>query len=256
VSRKLLDEYMISLLPENVTVRKNCRYLSHQRTGEGISVKLRAKETIETIKCRLLVGADGASSRVRRNLYNDFSKRRKYLAIQGEYKRLSNINHYAVFFDREITDFYSWLIPKDESIIIGGAFLEKDKPRLKFEKLITKLRSEYYYFGAELKISACYIIRPRLQDIKIGENNIALIGEAAGFISPSSSEGISYAYRSALALTKSLDEMDDVWLRRYRQNTFKLRVNILLKIIKSFFMYNYFLRNIIFKTRIGSLRSV
>lgn len=253
VNRKLLDEYTLKLLPSNVTVKNDCRYIKHTVKDDEIYVIVESGKLIEEYRCKILVGADGAHSKVRKELYDDFRSIRKYLAIQGAYKKVTPINHYAVFFDRKITDFYSWLIPKDDLVLIGGAFLENEKPRLKYEMLIKAVRDKKYEIGELIKINACYLLRPRLRDIKLGNCGTALIGEAAGFISPSSSEGLSYAYRSASALAKALDKNDFEWQRRYWYNTNKLRVNICIKIFKSIFMHNHFIRNLIFKFKIGSL---
>ena len=256
VNRKLLDEYTVRQLPSNVTVKKNCRYIKHTIEGNEISVIVESGELTEAYRCKILVGADGANSRVRRELFDDFGSIRKYLAIQGAYRKASPINHYAVFFDRKITDFYSWLIPKDDLVLVGGAFRENEKPRLKFDMLITAVRNKKYEIGELVRINACYLLRPRLRDIKLGKSGTALIGEAAGFISPSSSEGLSYAYRSARALAKALDENDDDWQRRYRRNTSLLKANICIKILKSKFMYNHIIRNLIFILKIGSLERI
>jgi len=119
--------------------------------------------------------------------------------------------------------------------------------------LIRAVRNKKYEIGELIRINACYLLRPRLRDIKLGKCGTALIGEAAGFICPSSSEGLSYAYRSASALAKALDKNDFYWQRRYRHNTNKLKANICIKIFKSIFMYNHIIRNLIFKLKIGSL---
>jgi len=256
INRKAFDEFLISLLPPNVTLKTNCLYVNHKYEEDIISVTIKAGDVTQEERCRILVGADGAYSRVRGNVFDDFSLIRKYLAIQGEYKRLSPINHYAVFFDRTITDFYSWLIPKEDTVLVGGAFLEREKPRLKYAKLLSAVKGNKYQIGELIKVSACFLLRPRLKDIKIGKENVALIGESAGFISPSSSEGLSYAYNSASALAKALSEIDKEWLNRYRNYTRKLKLNIFFKIIKSAIMYNHFLRNLIFKTNIGSLKNI
>lgn len=61
-----------------------------------------------------------------------------------------------------------------------------------------------------------YIYRPRrVSQLFAGRDNIALIGEAAGAISPSSAEGFSYAFKSALYLAESLEEGIEGFLKRY-----------------------------------------
>jgi flavin-dependent dehydrogenase len=253
IDRKLLDGFIISKLPANVTFKPGCYYSHHNQDEKNISVFVKENGELKEYTCKLLVGADGANSAVRKNIYNDFGKIRKYLAIQGQYELDSKINHYCVFFDRKITDFYSWLIPKDETLYIGGAFDQKNNPRQRYDQLIEAVRSKGYVFGNIKKLDSCFLLRPRLRDVKTGKGSVVLIGEAGGFISPSSSEGFSYAYRSAAALARVINERGSFDIKRYKRSVMSLKFNILIKNAKSIFMYNYHLRNLIFKLKIGSV---
>jgi flavin-dependent dehydrogenase len=71
---------------------------------------------------------------------------------------------------------------------------------------------------------------------------VALIGEAAGWISPSSAEGLSYALKSALLLAESLRPGLLGFEKRYEEKTRPLRRNLFLKTIKSRFLFNPHLR--------------
>lgn len=255
VNRKALDNYLVSLLPNNVELFMGYQYISHIEKDGFIFVILKKGEQLFEYKCKFLVGADGAKSRVRKNLFNDFKNVRKYLTIQGEYEKIESINHFAVFFDETLSDFYSWLIPKDNMILIGGAFSDDSKPRKKYDKLVSNVQKCGYMFGKEKSINSCYIIRPRLKDIMLGNKNIILIGEAAGFISPSSSEGLSYAYRSASDLAMVIEKDRDNVIKGYARKVTKIKANIMIKNIKSLFLYNSALRNLIFSLKIGTINN-
>lgn len=252
IKRKEFDEYMAGMLPPEVTVLHGALYVGHETRGDSVSVKVDRDGAIEEYSCRILVGADGAWSRVREQVWHDFRKLRKYLAIQGEYSSVEAINHYAVFFDRSITDFYCWLIPKDRTVLVGGAFRSGAGARASYEALLARVR-DLYLLGEELSLDAHFLIRPRLGDLRIGAGKVFLIGEAAGFISPSSSEGLSYAYKSAMALSDAIRESPGNALRAYRKKTMGLRLNIVLKNLKSLGMYGFLLRNLAFRSGIGSL---
>ncbi len=80
-----------------------------------------------------------------------------------------------------------------------------------------------------------------------------LIGEAAGWISPTSAEGISYSFRSALALAKSLEKNPEKCLLDYTRKTKELRLNIFTKKLKAPFMYHPVIRKIVMKSGITSM---
>ena len=253
VNRGRLDRYTLELLPATVERRTGCLYRGHRETGGRLVVSVRSGETDEELECRVLVGADGAQSRVRQSIYGDFSRLRRYLAIQGSYRLRQPIRHYAVFFDRRLTDFYSWLIPKDDTVLVGGAFSLEGRPRARFDALVEAVKAGGYGLGERIKLEACLLLRPRLRDLKTGKSGVALIGEAAGFISPSSSEGLSYAYESARLLAQAWDHDPGRWLERYRRSCARLRLNISFKNLKGLFMYSHALRNLIFRTGLGGL---
>jgi len=62
-----------------------------------------------------------------------------------------------------------------------------------------------------------------------GKDRIAFIGEAAGWISPSSAEGISYAFKSAGALAEALLAAPSDFEKCYRRKTRHLRWNFFSK---------------------------
>lgn len=83
-----------------------------------------------------------------------------------------------------------------------------------------------------------------------------LIGEAAGFISASSFEGISSAIRSGSALADAFRNVKNTSkiTRSYRKKTFSLRCKLFLKIWKRWFMYTPWVRSLIMRSGIESIR--
>ena len=82
------------------------------------------------------------------------------------------------------------------------------------------------------------------------------MGEAAGFISPSSFEGISSALKSGEALAEALiSQGDEAQIARaYGRKTLKLRMKLMLKTKKRWFMYTPWVRRIILKSGVGSIK--
>ena len=109
-------------------------------------------------------------------------------------------------------------------------------------------------------------MRPRaFGSVQTGRNRIFLIGEAAGLISPSSSEGISFALRSGEALAKAMKGFSikegkeslaiaALIRRRYEDRIMPLELSIMLKSAKAIPMYNRFLRGFIFMTGLTAVK--
>ncbi len=254
IDREKFDALLVSLLPPSVDIRCGWFFKSFERTGTSIRLRLKhnGKEYIEETK--LLVGADGAFSPVRRMLAPQIHQE-KYLAIQEWFKVPKNLPYFSVIFDRTLTDFYAWTIPKEEYLLVGAALSPQGKPREKFNLLKEKLLRYGFELKEPVKRGAALIIRPRSPaQIYPGEGNIVLLGEAAGWISPTSAEGLSYALRSALALAQSLRENPRDCLQAYSRRSGKLKLNIVAKNFKAPFMYQPFLRRIVMGSGITAMK--
>ena len=109
-------------------------------------------------------------------------------------------------------------------------------------------------FGKTVFREGALILRPVKQNQLVsGKKGIALLGEAAGWISPSSAEGLSYAFKSALMLADALRSTPDGFEKRYHEKTRQLRKNIFRKNLKSIFIFNPILRKWIMKTGLQSI---
>jgi flavin-dependent dehydrogenase len=131
----------------------------------------------------------------------------------------------------------------------------KENPVEKFTGLKTKLRAYGMNFGKTVFREGALILRPVKQNQLItGKKGIALLGEAGGWISPSSAEGLSYAFRSALMLADALRGSPDGFEKRYHEKTRRLRKNIFLKNLKSIVIFNPVLRKMIMGTGLQSIK--
>ncbi|MDY6169979.1 MAG: colicin M resistance lipid reductase CbrA, partial [Escherichia coli] len=158
---------------------------------------------------------------------------RKYVAIQQWFAEKHPVPFYSCIFDNAITDCYSWSISKDGYFIFGGAYPMKDG-QTRFTTLKEKMSAFQFQFGKAVKSEKCTVLFPsRWQDFVCGKDNAFLIGEAAGFISASSLEGISYALDSAEILRSVLLKQPEKLNTAYRHATRKLRLKLFGKIVKS-----------------------
>ena len=255
INREGFDKWLASLVPSEVNIIYNCLYKSFEIAEDGIIVNFIQNGKVYKEKARILVGADGAFSRVRKQGFERLQAPDLYISIQEYFKTEYNLNYYGAIFDREITDFYSWTIPKNGYLILGSALKRNDNVHKRFELLKEKMRKQGFELEYKVKTEATHICRPlNTNQIRLGNDKIALIGEAAGFISPSSAEGLSYAFRSALELAKAIKEDFSKFHTLYSSNTKSLLWNIRMKNMKVPAMYNKYLRNIIMKAGVLSVK--
>ena len=255
VDREKFDRWLVSLVPENVDKEFDCIYKSHNHIDDYIEVTLNKSGEECKVNTKILIGADGAISRVRMETFTSHDMPEKYVSIQKWYHTDMLYPHYTSIFDKEITDFYSWIIQKDNNLFVGTAVPEKYDANQKFDLLISKLNEHGFQLNKLIKSEGTLIMRTRkLKQINIAKGNVALIGEAAGFISPSSAEGISYGFKSASMLADCLNKSLYSYHKEYSRKTFKLKINILIKNMKVMIMYSQYLRWLVMKTRILSMK--
>lgn len=254
IDRNEFDKWLQSIIPSSADILKGCVFKSFEEKEDHVIVKYNCEGKDYEEKTRLLVGADGAFSKVRRQGFSDRPVPELYISIQEWFEAKESQNYYGAIFDQEITDFYSWTIPKENHLILGTALKPGYDVHARFELLKRKLGKYGYDFGNSIRKNGAYLARPqKMNQICTGKNRVALVGEAAGYISPSSAEGFSYAFRSSLALAETLETGIEGYDERYRKNLNPLNRNIVVKNLKSPAMYNSFLRKCIMKSGILSV---
>lgn len=198
-----------------------------------------------------LVGADGAGGMVRRSCFPGRSILH-YTAIQ-QWFTLEGDPLYACVFHRPTSESCSWLFCKDGKLAFGGAFAPQGG-RAAFETQKRILQEQYGFSMAHpLRTEACMVYRPRKKrDLCLCADAVYLLGEAAGLISPSSFEGISYALRSGCMLAKAALAGGDVG-RSYRRAAGSLCREVLSRRLKRPFMYWPKLRGLVLRSGLQAL---
>jgi len=255
IDRERYDRWLVSLCEDRCEQLFSTRYRGAVKNSGKYVVKLLQNSTYLEISCDIIVGADGANSKVKKELISKQKHEpKRYISIQEWFPNNKNVNQFVAMFDNEISDFYSWIIPKDDVIIFGSA-VEEGKSAQKYHDLQKeRLKAYGYDLDNVIKREGCHLLRPMSsRDVCLGEASVALIGEAAGFISPTSAEGISYAMLSGGELAKAMVEDRENFLKLYEKNVRYLKKNIDSKMRKYPMMYNQTLRKIIFTLGIGSI---
>lgn len=254
MDRLRFDRWLLSMVPGSVDIRLGCRLHTYEAQGDRFRLVFGRDGSQFTEAARIVVGADGAGSRVRALLGLKGPAPKRYFAIQEWVEADDRLPYFSSIFDPEITDYYCWTIPKDNHLVIGAALAPRDRTTERFDLLKTKLRHWGIEFGKTVWREGTYLLRPEsVRQVSTGSRGIALIGEAAGWISPSSAEGLSYAFRSAQILAEVLHAGPENFERRYHRATLSMRRNILFKSLKSRVVFNPTLRGVVMRLGLQSM---
>ena len=181
-------------------------------------------------------------------------RRSAYFAIQEWVEADTGLPYFSAIFDPHITDYYCWTIPKNGCLVVGAALHPQNEAAGKFELLKEKLKAYGFRLGKTVRREGAFLLRSvNLRQLSTGTRRIALLGEAGGWISPSSAEGLSYAFHSALALAEALKAGPENFEKRYSRQMRPLRWILLLKNWKSRLIFNPKLRSLAMRSGLRSM---
>jgi geranylgeranyl reductase len=141
--------------------------------------------------------------------------------------------HFATVFRAAWTPFFGWRIPKSaQECEIGAAF--PPETRGSAQERLAPLFAHFAAMGIDarpIEYRGCRLTRPTaMRDIWLGQGQVLACGEAAGLVSPSSGDGISFALASgkaaALALTGAPSSVQQAYRRALAPELAELRRNI------------------------------
>lgn len=251
MKRDAFDAWLRSLMGKQITyINGRCVKL----TDEGKYFRIRLSDGTEYTADKL-VGADGASSIVRRTFFPK-EKCRRYTAIQQKFRAEHENPFYSCIYDSKTSPACSWILFKDGVMTFGGAFATKNS-RKAFEAQKKRLIAGGFIsekaLSMPIETEACEVLCPTFRRCCTGNDRIFLIGEAAGLISASSFEGISYALLSGEALARAIVHPHPAKI--YRALTAKLRLKAKEKSIKRDILASDFLRSLIMRSGITSMKN-
>jgi len=209
VERAGFDDWLVSLLPSSVEVVGSCALTGFRQDADGVDVDYRTGDELATLRCANLVGADGARSAVRRALGAGATS--TYVTLQDFVELTGDIEPYFdCIYMRSLGDEfgYGYIVPKGGHALVGSVFYPKTKrPWEKADRLLEVLRAAMPQLGESTKREACAALYLRANaDVVPGAGRVLLAGEAGGFMSPSSGEGISYALRSGIEAGRAIGD--------------------------------------------------
>jgi len=184
----------------------------------------------QTLNVDLIIGADGANSRVAKamdaGLYNFAIAFQERIKISDEKMKFYEEMAEMYVGDDVSPDFYAWVFPKYDHVGVGTGTVSNRPDIKKYQKGIRDRAGDKISGGKIIKVEAHPIpehYRPRRV-----QGRMALVGDAAGYVTKCSGEGIYFAAKSgrmaAEAIVKLMEngsrlptqsEIEKTYIRKY-----------------------------------------
>lgn len=195
-------------IPRNNTDPYTIHYVDHTEGGaQGIA---------KTLKVDLIIGADGANSRIAKEIdagdYNYAIAFQERIRLPQE--QMAYYNDLAEMYvgDDVSTDFYAWVFPKYDHVAVGTGTMQVNKASIKQLQAGIRARAARKLVGGQIiKVEAHPIPEhPRPRRV-VGR--VALVGDAAGYVTKSSGEGIYFAAKSGRMCAETIVEVSNGGIR-------------------------------------------
>ncbi|WP_051450718.1 NAD(P)/FAD-dependent oxidoreductase [Actinospica robiniae] len=217
VPRLEFDEHLFrAALASGAEDLSGTRYLGMADVGEhGRIVELRdAAGARRRVRARLVIGADGAYSAVRKDLVGEDRTSRKFVGVAmrayAESQGFDDGPSMLFEFSPDLLPSYGWIFPVGEGTVNIGVGLPiaqlRDRGvdlRMLLGQFADRLRERGVALG-ELRQERGHQLPGVMGMPQLAFGRAALIGDAASMINPVSGEGIAYAMTSARRLVDAL----------------------------------------------------
>ena len=219
-----LDNRILNLAKDlDVDVFEGYSFVSFEKDSDNkLVVEIKNGDNITKLGAKILVGADGANSRVRKQLnVNTNSDWHKAIAIRAY---IDSPNYLEIFKDRTLMfeinvsaeKGYAWAFPSKGNLLnigIGVPLNIFKKEKLDINVLLQDFITQLTNRGVvveNIRDEKSYLLpfassRPKFKN----DINVALIGDASSMINPMSGEGIFYGMEAGYLLAKNTYNLID-----------------------------------------------
>ena len=219
-----LDNRILNLAKDlDVDVFEGYSFVSFEKDSDNkLVVEIKNGDNITKLGAKILVGADGANSRVRKQLnVNTNSDWHKAIAIRAY---IDSPNYLEIFKERTLMfeinvsaeKGYAWAFPSKGKLLnigIGVPLNIFKKEKLDINVLLQDFITQLTNRGVvveNIRDEKSYLLpfassRPKFKN----DINVALIGDASSMINPMSGEGIFYGMEAGYLLAKNTYNLID-----------------------------------------------
>lgn len=221
IPRLDLDNRILNLAKEEeVETFEGYRFSNFFINEDSVSVEIENEEKEKYIlDAKLLVGADGANSRVRKSLnLKQNSDWNKAIAIRAY---IDSPNYLEIFKERTLMfeinvsaiKGYAWAFPSKGNLLNIGigvplSVFKKEKMDIKnlLDQFVKTLESRGVIVE-NLRMEKSFMLPFASSRPKLAHNRVALIGDAGSMINPMSGEGIFYGMEAGFLLANETHQL-------------------------------------------------
>lgn len=185
-------------------IHLGCRFTGLQRDGDRTVAVFaqRDRDRTQHVPARVIVGADGAHSRVARAIGHRPRPAVTVLQARVPLPPEADPGVSQVWFDREATPFFFWLIPESNaSAAVGLVDASPRQARVKLDRFLRQRGLEpLEYQGARIPL---YRLRPAPHG-RFGHAEVLLVGDAAGQVKATTVGGTVTGLWGAAAAARAI----------------------------------------------------
>lgn len=212
VDRGVFDPWLRERAVASGVTRVTAKFKRIERRHDGgVDVQFETKNgATQTVRVKVVVGADGAASRVREQAFSHQERMRHVFAyheiVRSPEDKTEDFDpgRCDVYYQGKVSpDFYGWVFPHGECTSVGAGSAVKG----------FSLRGAVKIMRDNSGLADNKIVRREgaplpLKPLRRWDNgrDVVLIGDAAGAVAPSSGEGIYYAMSSGRFAAEAVGE--------------------------------------------------
>lgn len=202
--QRLIELLARKAAEEGAKIYPGFRFLGFEEEGEKLLLSLEnvAQERQHTITTNFLIGADGVMSNVAKAASRDSRETVTIVQAKVVLPNQASADSVKVWFDRERTEFFYWLIPESEARAVIGLISRNGKgARESLEGFLSSQGYETLDFQAAMVPLHDPLLKPSRA---ISNSRILLIGDAGGQVKATTVGGVVAGLRGARAAVRAV----------------------------------------------------